>query len=322
MPSIITGCAGFIGSFLTERLVEYEEDKLLCIDNLSAGRLENIAHPLALGKLLFLREDLRFPKDWREKLPKKLHVVYHFAANPEVRHSYIEPLSHYRQNLDTTMHVLEESRKRDAELVVFASSSTVYGDPTKIPTPEDHPLRPVSVYGATKAAGEILCSTYARLYDIKCLVLRYANIIGPRLRHGVIYDFILKLRENKRTLEILGDGSQKKSYLYIEDAIEASLRAVDYAFHSSQKVNVFNVGNRDWVSVMEIADTVVKAMGLENVEYRFKPATKDGRGWPGDVKTMLLDIEKISRKTEWTPQRTSRKAVEETAIALVNELIG
>ncbi|HIQ10499.1 MAG TPA: NAD-dependent epimerase/dehydratase family protein, partial [Pyrodictium sp.] len=167
---------------------------------------------------------------------------------------------------------------------------------------------------------EIMCQTYARLYGMQCLVLRYANIVGPRLRHGVIYDFIVKLKKNPRRLEILGDGTQKKSYLYIDDAVEATLATVNHVLYNEEKVKVYNVGNWDWTTVKEIADAVVEAMGLKEVEYVYKPATDDGRGWPGDVKLMLLDISRIVSEVGWKPRFSSLEAVKVAAKYLAEEL--
>ena len=314
----VTGCAGFIGSFLVEKLVG-EGYSVACVDNLSSGRLENLKSVLEEKSFTFLKADLLEPFRWQH-LVKGVDIVFHFAANPEVRHSVREPLDHYKQNLTATMHVLEAARSHRVRLFVFASSSTVYGDARRIPTPEDHPLEPISVYGATKAAAEIMCQTYARLYGMQCLVLRYANIVGPRLRHGVIYDFIVKLKKNPRRLEILGDGTQKKSYLYIDDAVEATLATVNHVLYNEEKVKVYNVGNWDWTTVKEIADAVVEAMGLKEVEYVYKPATDDGRGWPGDVKLMLLDISRIVSEVGWKPRFSSLEAVKVAAKYLAEEL--
>jgi len=318
LRAFVTGCAGFIGSFLVEQLIG-RGYSVVCVDNLSAGRLENLEGVLGEKGFAFVKADLLEPHRWQHLL-EGVDIVFHFAANPEVRHSVREPLDHYEQNLTATMHVLEAARKHRVKLVVFASSSTVYGDAKKIPTPEDHPLEPISVYGATKAAAEIMCQTYARLYNMQCLVLRYANIVGPRLRHGVIYDFIMKLKKDPTRLEILGDGGQRKSYLYIDDTIDATLAATDHVLETREKVKVYNVGNRDWTTVKEIADAVVEAMGLKNVEYVYRPATPDGRGWPGDVRLMLLDITRIRKETGWQPKLTSLEAVRKTAKHLVEEL--
>ena len=310
----MTGAAGFIGSHLVERLLDLGY-YVVGLDNLSSGSLDNLAGVMGRRGFRFVRADLLDLSTLPEDL-FRVDVVFHMAANPEVRHSTRDPLDHYHQNLTATMNALERARRCGAGVFVFASSSTVYGDAEAIPTPEEHPIRPISIYGATKAAGEMLCQTYSRLYGLKCLVLRYANIVGPRLRHGVIYDFINKLRESSKELEILGDGSQRKSYLYIEDAVNASIRALDYMLKNSSTEEIYNIGNKDWVSVLEIADIVIETMGLKGVRYRFSPATPDGRGWPGDVKLMLLDISRLERKTGWVPSLSSREAVRRTAVEI------
>ncbi len=315
----MTGAAGFIGSFLVERLLDLGYG-VVGVDNLSSGCLDNLSGVLKRSGFRFLRGDLLDPSSLDSDF-FGVDVVFHLAANPEVRHSIRDPLDHYHQNVTATMNALEMARRGGAGVFVFASSSTVYGDAGKIPTPEDHPLRPISIYGATKAAGEILCQTYARLYKMKCLVLRYANIIGPRLRHGVIYDFINKLRGNKEELEILGDGSQRKSYLHIEDAIEATLRALETLIERDEGEEIYNIGNRDWISVTEIAEIVAETMGLKGVRYRYSPATPDGRGWPGDVKLMLLDIEKIEKKTKWRPRLNTREAVKRATKEILSQIL-
>ncbi len=307
-----------MGSFLCEALLD-SGFSVIVVDNFSTGSLSNLAGLLGRPGFHVVRGDLRDPGSWVEFF-KGSYAVFHFAANPEVMHGLRDPLDHYHQNVTATANVLEVSRASGVKFFVFASSSTVYGDATVIPTPEDYSLKPVSVYGATKAMGEILCETYARLYGLKCLILRYANIVGPRLRHGVIYDFLLKLSQNPQTLEILGDGTQKKSYLHISDTIEATLKAFKRIEEAGEHTITYNIGNKDWIIVKEIADIVAEALGLENVEYKFKLGTPDGRGWPGDVKLMLLDINKITRETSWEPKHSSREAVEKTAKALAEEL--
>ncbi len=315
---LVTGAAGFIGSHLTDLLLKLGYE-VVGVDNLSAGRLENLDNALKYKSFKFVRSDILLNDNWIQE-SKGSSLIFHFAANPEVRHSVREPMNHYEQNLTATMRLLEFARKNDVKLFVFASSSTVYGDPERIPTPEDHPLRPISVYGATKASAEIMCQTYARLYGIKCLILRYANIIGPRLRHGVIYDFLLKLRNNREVLEILGDGTQRKSYLWVGDAVDATVRLADYALRDQGKIFVYNVGNDDWTSVIDIAKTVVEVLGLRSVKFIFRPGTPDGRGWLGDVKLMLLDISKLKEDLRWKPSMSSLEAVKATARSLAEEL--
>ncbi len=316
---VVTGGAGFIGSHLVDSIVDRGlAEHIVVIDNLSSGSLNNLARHMNKHYFTFVRSDLkRSDNEWIKHI-QGADAVFHFAANPEVRVSVTEPRIHFDENVVVTFNVLEACRTNDVELIVFASSSTVYGDAKQIPTPENyHPLEPISVYGAAKLSAEILLITYSKLYGIQSLILRYANIIGPRSNHGVIVDFIRKLRANPSMLEILGDGSQRKSYLHVYDAVNATLHLVRYMMEHRPLFEVFNVGNDDWITVREIADIVVEEMGLENVRYVFRPGTPDGRGWPGDVKFMLLDIAKL-RLTGWKPTMSSRAAVRKT----VRQLLG
>ena len=312
MRVLVTGGAGFIGSFLTERLVDDGFD-VVVIDNLSSGDLDRLGR--VINRVFFVKDDLKMPS--RPDVFRDVDAVFHLAANPEVRVSVTEPSIHFNENVVATFNVLELARKYGVKTIVYASSSTVYGDAKVLPTPEDHPIQPISVYGAAKAAGEIMCSTYARLYGITCVILRYANVVGPRLRHGVIHDLLIKLRENPGELEVLGDGTQEKSYIYVTDAVEATVRAWKHA--SSGGVYVYNVGNWDTVSVRDIVGIITEVAGVRpRVTYR--PATPDGRGWLGDVKRMWLSIERIVREVGWRPTVNSRDAVRLAAEALCREL--
>jgi len=316
LKAVVTGGAGFIGSHLVDALLSsgYE---VTVVDNLSSGSLDNLRRGLTLPSFKFVKADLKCESEEWIKAVKGSDVVFHFAANPEVRVSYVEPRSHFEENLLTTFNVLEACRKGGGALLVFASSSTVYGEAKAVPTPEYYyPLEPISIYGACKLACEELVTTYSRLYGIRALILRYANIVGPRCRRGVIADFISKLSKDPSSLEILGDGSQRKSYLYIDDAINATLKCFTYFKEGDKLYEIFNVGNEDWITVKEIADVVVKEMGLTGVNYRFKPATPEGRGWPGDVKYMLLDISKL-KSIGWEPKFNSREAVKEATRVLL-----
>ena len=315
---VVTGGAGFIGSHMIDYIAShFLADEIVVIDNFSSGSLKNVEHHLDKKYFKLVKADLKqYDPSWVDTL-KDADAVFHLAANPEVRVSSIEPRIHFNENIVATFNVLEASRKHDVKMHFFASSSTVYGDAEKIPTPEDHPLKPISVYGASKAACELLYYTYAKLYGFSVAVGRYANIVGYRSSHGVIVDFINKLRRNPQLLEILGDGTQRKSYLHVSDAVEATFAIIRYT-EREKGFQVFNIGNEDWVTVKEIADIVVEEMGLRNVEYKFVMVTPDGRGWPGDVKLMLLDITKIKSLTGWRPKLTSKDAVRKT----VRELLG
>ncbi len=317
MRTLVTGGCGFIGSHLVDKLANLGYE-VIVIDNLSSGSLDNVRTHLGKSYFEFIKADLKvFDADWVKSF-SNIDVVFHFAANPEVRISVTDPRTHFEENVLVTFNVLEACRKYDIPYIVFASSSTVYGDAKIIPTPESyHPLEPVSIYGACKLACENIMITYSKLYGIKSLILRYANIIGPRSNHGVIIDFINKLKRNPRELEILGDGTQRKSYLHVFDCVDATLHVLEAFMRSNKKYDVYNIGSDDWITVIEIADIITKELGLRDVKYIFKPGTPDGRGWPGDVKFMLLDVSKL-KSTGWRPRWNSREAV----IKTVRQLLG
>ncbi|MCD6340527.1 MAG: NAD-dependent epimerase/dehydratase family protein [Desulfurococcales archaeon] len=316
---IVTGGAGFIGSHLTEKL-SIDGHEVIVIDNLSSGKLSNIAHLVNAGKATFVKGDLKDPNGAWVRYFDGADAVFHFAANPEVRVSVTNPRIHFDENVLATFNVLEQCRVNDVNLLVFASSSTVYGDAKEFPTPEDYqPLEPISVYGAAKLACEYLIISYSKLYGIKSLILRFANIVGPRQTHGVIVDFIRKLRANPKVLEILGDGTQRKSYLHVQDLLTGIDYSIDFLLKSGISYAIFNVGNDDWITVNEIAKIVIEEMGLSNVRFTYRKATEDGRGWKGDVKFMLLDNSKL-KSLGWRPKYSSAEAIRYTVRALLKEL--
>lgn len=311
--ALITGGAGFIGSHLVEKLIQ-EGWEVTVLDNFSTGRFENIEQAFKKGRLRLIMGDAK--SVGLSEDTEGLEYVFHLAANPDVRET--TPSIHFRENIETTFNMLEYARKTGVRFFIFASSSTVYGDASKIPTPEDYgPLKPISLYGAAKLAAEGLVSSYCHTFGMAGVSLRLANIVGPRLTHGVIYDFINKLRENPRRLEILGDGSQRKSYVWVEDCIEAMLQVLKHM--EASHYDVYNIGSEDWINVSEIADIVVESMGLRNVEKVFTGGVENGRGWVGDVKLMNLDISKI-KASGWRPKHTSREAVKLSVETRLREL--
>jgi UDP-glucose 4-epimerase len=311
----ITGGAGFIGSHLVDRLCK-EKKEVVVFDNLSSGKIENIKHWLKKSNFNFVQENLLKPASILNPL-SECETIFHLAANPEVRVGTADPKVHYEQNITATFNLLEAARKVGCiKSFIFTSSSTVYGEAEKIPTPEDYaPLKPISIYGASKLASEALITCYAYTYGFDATIYRLANIVGPRAQHGVIYDFVNKLIENPKRLEILGDGTQRKSYLYIDDCVDAMLAGFSYL---RDRVKIYNVGSEDQVNVKEIADIVCQEMGLRNVEYVYTGGVDGGRGWKGDVKVMLLSIEKI-KSLGWKPKLNSRQAVQETVKAILHE---
>ena len=299
MRSIVTGGAGFIGSHLVDHLVSAGDD-VIVIDSLVSGDINSIRDHLDSKKVTLVSADL-LSDSWQHHLAGAGRV-YHLAADPDVRESAVSPDKQLNNTIIATHRVLEAMRKYGVPEIVFTSTSTVYGEATVIPTPESYtPMEPVSVYGAAKLACEALISAYAHSFSMKAWIFRFANIIGARSGHGVITDFIRKLRENPNELEILGDGKQTKSYLEITECIRAILYA---ASHSTNTVNTFNVGSEDWISVTEIADILTSEMGL-NPKYRY---TGGSRGWVGDVPKMQLDVTKL-KESGYIPQISSRESV-------------
>jgi len=311
--ALVTGGAGFIGSHLVDRLVS-EGWSVRIVDNFSSGRMENIEHHRGNRKVEILRGDLKSPKE-AEKAVRDVDVVFHYAANPEVRVSTTNPDIHFNENVVATFNLLEAMRKNDVKQLVFASSSSVYGEPEAIPINEDAPIKPVSVYGASKAACESLIHAYSNLYGIRAVILRYANVVGPRLRHGVVYDFVKKLLRNQQVLEVLGDGTQTRSYIYVTDAVNATIFTLK---NTRKDFDVYNIGNSDWVAVKEVAKIVAETLGIASVKTIYKPLLH-GIGWPGDVKHIALDITKLV-KIGFKPNMNSLNAIRKTVSYVAKEL--
>ncbi|HTY14165.1 MAG TPA: NAD-dependent epimerase/dehydratase family protein [Methanoregulaceae archaeon] len=299
MFAVVTGGAGFIGSHLVDTLVA-QGNEVLVVDSLCAGRRECIARHIDTGVARFVRADL-LCDGWQEHI-EGADRVFHLAADPDVRQSAIDPEPTMQNNIMATYRVLEAMRKYEVPEIIFTSTSTVYGEATVIPTPEDYaPLLPVSVYGASKLACEALISSYCYSFGMKAWIYRFANIVGGRSGHGVITDFIRKLKENPTELEILGDGKQVKSYLEVHECVAAML----FALRTKGTVNIFNIGSEDWIDVKSIAEIVAEEMHLPDVKFRF---TGGKRGWVGDVPKMQLSIDRIKGK-RWKPQIGSRESV-------------
>jgi len=301
---LVTGGAGFIGSHLCETLANLGRD-ITIIDNLSSGSRNNLRELSKSRGVKLIVGDCKDFADVRKAIAKA-EIVYHFAANPEVRLELVEPLTCFRENIYATYILLEASKQSKVSTIVFASSSTVYGDAKLIPTPENYtPLEPISIYGASKLASEALVASYCHTYKKKAVILRLANIVGPRSRHGITSDFISKLRKNPKQLEILGDGHQAKSYLHIEDCVTAILKACETA---EETVEVFNVGSDDQIEVAHIARIVAEEMKLKNVQFNFTGGIDGGRGWIGDVKNMLLDTKRLKSRG-WGLKHNSEESV-------------
>jgi UDP-glucose 4-epimerase len=316
---LITGGAGFIGSSLLSRLSR-EERNITVIDNLSTGNEENLKPFLSSKNFQFLNFDL-LESDKLKEVIGKSDVVFHIAASADVRTGLINTYTDFINNIVVTRNVLESMLKTErCKKIIFTSSSVIYGEPTKIPTPENYgPLEPISIYGACKLACEALISGYAKTFGLSAVIFRLANIIGPSSNHGVIVDFLNKLYDsNGRALEILGDGTQNKSYLYIDDSVDALIMGLQ---QFDSQFEIFNVGSDDQISVNSIAKIIIDQAGFKDTRIRFDIKEKDGRGWRGDIKNMLLSVDKL-KEYGWKIRHSSSESVSITVREILEQKDG
>jgi UDP-glucose 4-epimerase len=301
---LVTGCAGFIGSHLVETLLS-RGNTVIGMDNFSAGRRAFMDVALAQSGFEFVEGDLLNAE--LDPVLRRTDLVCHFAANPDVRLGASNTRVHFEQNIEATYRLLEACVRNDVKDIIFPSTSTVYGETKVIPTPEEYgPLIPISIYGASKLACEALIASYCHTFDMNAVLYRFANVVGPRSTHNVLHDFIRKLRDEPHYLEILGrQPGTNKSYIHVRDCVDGMVVGAESA---ADQVEIYNIGSDDQLNVQGIADIVVEEMGLEQVDYHWTGGVKDGRGWVGDVKDMLLSIEKLQR-LGWSPRLNSRDAI-------------
>ncbi|MFB6135767.1 MAG: NAD-dependent epimerase/dehydratase family protein [Halobacteriaceae archaeon] len=300
---VVTGGAGLVGSHLADLLVEAND--VVVADDLSKGEADRVPDGAEL-----VVADVRDPDDVAEVITGDVDAVFHFAAFTDT--NYDRPRVLFEENTEMTYNVLERMEEVGVRNLAFTSSSTVYGEAPR-PTPEDYaPLEPISEYGASKLADEGLVSTYVHKYGFTAWTFRFANIVGPYQRGNVVPDFIQKLQDDPETLTILGDGRQEKSYLHVEDCVDAMRYVVE---HADRPLNTYNLGSRTTTSVNRIADIVAGELGLDPA-YEY---TGGDRGWAGDVPKMRLSLEKLSA-LGYEPPGSSDEAVRRGARDLIAEL--
>ncbi|MCI4322644.1 MAG: SDR family NAD(P)-dependent oxidoreductase [Thermoplasmata archaeon] len=309
--AVVTGGAGAIGGVLVRALLD-QGASVTVVDNLSSGRLENVGTANAHPKFRFVQADLRDAASIDASF-RGATEIWHLAANPDIRRGTAEPKLDLEFGTIATFHVLEAARRHEVGWIGFSSSSVVYGLPTVFPTPEEYgPLLPQSQYGAHKLASEAMISAFCHSYGMTGTIYRFANIIGPGMTHGVIYDFLKKLERDPTRLEVLGDGRQAKSYLWTADCVSGLLLGREKA---RRPIDVFNLGTETQVSAGEIARKVVAACGgSARIEM-----TGGERGWIGDIPRQLLSTQKI-RALGWTPRLGSEQAVDQAIATLQAEL--
>ncbi len=312
MRALVTGGAGFIGSHLIDALIA-SGYKVRVIDNLSSGKLEFISTHIENGDLEFYEGDLTSISDVN-KATKGVDCVFHLAANPDIRLGTRVTDTDLKQGTIATYNLLESMRINGVKKIAFASSSVVYGEDAPLPTPESYgPCLPISLYGASKLACEGLITSWAGTFDFQAWIFRFANIIGERGTHGVIFDFIHKLKNDNSRLEVLGNGLQEKSYMEVKECVNAILHV--YKTQNKQ-INLFNLGSHDTCSVKRIAEIVTEETGYNNAKIEY---TGGSRGWAGDIPRARLGIGKML-STGYAVEYNSEAAVRYTARSLINEI--
>ena len=314
MRALVTGGAGFIGSHLVDRLVA-RGDKVLVVDNLSSGVLDFIKDHIENGKVDFSNTDLK-DLDALKPLMHGVDIVYHLAANPDIRLGTRITDTDLNEGTIATYNVLESMRLAGVKKISFASSSVVYGEDAPMPTPEDHgPCLPISLYGASKQAGEGLIGAWVGTFGLQAWIFRFANIIGERGTHGVIFDFIHKLKKDPSRLEVLGNGLQEKSYMEVGDCVDAMLHVIS---NTNESINLYNLGSNDTCSVRNIAAIVVKETGCTDASIEY---TGGDRGWAGDIPKAMLAINRLI-DLGFKVNYDSEEAVAHTARVLIQEIMG
>jgi len=307
--ALVTGAAGFIGSSLVDRLLSAGV-RVLGYDNMSTGMEQFLDNARADSKFTFVRGDLLDAAQLRESMAN-IEFVFHMAANADVRFGLENPRKDLEQNTIATFNVLEAMRANGTHKIAFPSTGPVYGEATIFPTPEDAPF-PIqtSLYGASKLACEGLISAYCEGYGMQAWIFRFVSILGERYTHGHVFDFVRKLMKDPSTLEILGNGRQRKSYLYIQDCLDAIIQAITRA---DGKVNIFNLGAEDYCEVNDSVKWITMHLGLSpKLQY-----TGGDRGWIGDNPFIFLDTARI-RALGWKQKTSIREGVLRTVDWLQN----
>jgi UDP-glucose 4-epimerase len=309
----ITGGAGFLGSNLTNEILDRKLGAVTVYDDFSIGRREHFGDRLNTSDLSIVEGNVRD----LERLGAAVadhDVVYHLASNSDIARAATNPLIDFENGTQLTQTLLEAMRVTGVKRILFTSGSGVYGEVPPEPIPEAYPyMIPISTYGAQKLASEALISAYCHMFDMVGTVFRFANVVGPHMTHGVSHDFTRRLHASPAKLDIMGDGKQSKPYVHTSDVVEAMLLLNEF---QRKGFDVFNVGSEDHLLVSEIAELVVAAMGLKDVEFDFSGGA---RGWRADVPIYRIDTAKV-RKIGWRNRMNSRQAITAAVNSLISEI--
>lgn len=320
MKIFVSGGAGFIGSHIVQRLLLDERvESLVVYDNFTSGSMEHLKAVVSNLKLKIVEGDIKHLGLLTHAMTG-VDLLIHFAANPDIAKAVKQPDIDFWEGTYLTQNILEAMRVNGVSEILYTSGSGIYGEAPDVALAESYgPCFPISTYGASKMACEALISSYCHMFSMRGRAFRFANVVGPKQTHGVGYDFIRRLKKDPKKLRILGDGSQTKSYIYVEDVINAMLLVLGKtAKIQGQCFDVFNVATDDYISVTEIADIACRVAGVEpgSVDYQY---TGGDRGWKGDVPKVLFDVHKI-KKLGWRAQLSSAQAIEASIAAMNNEI--
>jgi len=313
MRYFVIGGAGFIGSHMVERLVE-RGDQVTIYDNLSVGSRDFVDGPLASGRATLVEADALDLDRLCEAMAGHDRVM-HFAANPEARWGLERTRLDLEQGTIATYNVLEAMRRTKVGMLVFSSSGTVYGETARTAAEDDLGSLPISLYGASKLAGEALISAFVECFGLRACIYRFGNVVGPRGTHGAALDFLKKLKKNPAELEVLGDGTQSKPYLHVSDCVDGILFGLD---HTQGKLDIFNLAPEDATSVARIAQMCIAASPHKDATIRY---TGGDRGWPGDVPRSRMNPGKLAA-LGFRVRHTSDEAVRLAIEALAREVFG
>ncbi len=299
--ALVTGGAGFIASHLVDSLLS-QGKTVIVYDNFCTGREEFL--PKQHQNLKVIRGDvLDLPTLTGAMVG--CDFVFHFQANADVRGGMLHTRLDLEQNTIATWNVLEAMKINGAKGIVFASSAAIYGEPDQFPTPENHAPQQTSLYGASKYAGEGMIQAYCEYFDMRCFSYRFVSWIGERYTHGIVFDVMKKLAKTPGSLPLLGDGTQRKSYLYVKDGVRGIMLGIE---KSAARKNVYNLGHDYFITVAEVANIIVDELGLKNVAYEFAGGK---RGWLGDSPVVHLDTSRI-KAHGWKPETSIEEGIRRT----------
>jgi UDP-glucose 4-epimerase len=312
----ISGGAGFIGSHLVDSLLmKNKTGEVVVYDNFTSGQKRHLSRHAGNRQLRVVEGDIKDLKKLTEAMAG-CAVVFHLAANPDISKAVTQPDIDFWEGTFLTQNVLEAMRLNKIKKIFYTSGSGVYGEDPQTQFAEDYgPCFPISTYGASKLASEALICSYCYMFDMVGRAFRFANVVGPRQTHGVGYDFIRRLKQDPTRLRILGDGTQTKAYIYVDDVLDAIFIVSEKC---KEKFDVFNVATDDYITVKEIAELAVAESGLDTSLVRFE-CTGGDRGWKGDVPVVLFNATKI-KSLGWRAKRSSKEAVRDAIKAMKGEI--